>query len=135
MTAITVRNILVGIDFGSASLVALRYGVELADELGATLHVVHVASHTDKHLDGAVPALRRLTPPSAHVLMLEADGPARALLDYARAHGIDLIVAGTESGRPASPWRAYFMGSVAQNLVRNAPCPVLTMRAPVDAAA
>ena len=68
----------------------------------------------------------------ASSMVLTAQGPAQAVLDYGRDVGADLIVAGTH-GRSAIS--GFFMGSVAQKIVRTAPCPVLTVHAPVAAAA
>jgi nucleotide-binding universal stress UspA family protein len=46
-------------------------------------------------------------------------------MDYARDHDIDLIVMGTH-GR--SGLAHLVMGSVAERVVREAPCPVLTIK-------
>ena len=51
--------------------------------------------------------------------------PAVAIADYARQHGIDLIVMGTH-GRGAVAH--VLLGNVAERVVRTAPCPVLTVR-------
>jgi nucleotide-binding universal stress UspA family protein len=63
----------------------------------------------------------------ATAVALLARSAAPALLDYAKEHGIDLIVAGTH-GRGAIGH--LFMGNVAERLVRRAACPVLTVRHP-----
>src|SRR6478752_944142 len=49
-----------------------------------------------------------------------------AIVDYAREWDVDLIVTGTH-GRGAVSH--LLMGSVAERVVRSAPCPVLTVRA------
>jgi nucleotide-binding universal stress UspA family protein len=48
-----------------------------------------------------------------------------AIIDYARDHNINLIVMGTH-GRGGLAH--LVMGSVAERVVREAPCPVLTMK-------
>ena len=48
------------------------------------------------------------------------------ITDYAKEHHIDLIIVGTHGG---GPLEKFFMGSVAERVVRTAPCPVLTVRA------
>ena len=53
--------------------------------------------------------------------------PVGAIVDYARDRGIDLIVMGTH-GR--GPLKQFMVGSVAERVVRTAPCPVLTVRHP-----
>jgi nucleotide-binding universal stress UspA family protein len=57
--------------------------------------------------------------------------PATEILKYARDHGIDLIICGTH-GR--SGFDRFALGSVAEAVVRKAPCPVLTVHAPGVAA-
>ena len=57
--------------------------------------------------------------------VLTSSHAAAALLAYARDMHVDLIVAGTH-GR--SGFADLFMGSVAQQIVRMAECPVLTLR-------
>jgi nucleotide-binding universal stress UspA family protein len=56
-----------------------------------------------------------------------ATSPAIAILEYAKEHQIDLIIAGTH-GR--GPLGHFLMGSVAERLVRTARCPVLVVRHP-----
>jgi nucleotide-binding universal stress UspA family protein len=58
-------------------------------------------------------------------VVLTSSRPASAILSYAANANIDLIVAGTH-GRTG--FADLFMGSVAQQLVRMAACPVLTLR-------
>jgi nucleotide-binding universal stress UspA family protein len=62
----------------------------------------------------------------AHLDITVSDSPAQAILAYARDAQIDLIIAGTHGRRGLAH---FFMGSVAQELVRSATCPVLTIRA------
>jgi nucleotide-binding universal stress UspA family protein len=52
--------------------------------------------------------------------------PYDAILDYARANKIDLIVMGSSSRGAIAQ---FIMGSIADAIVRNAPCPVLTVKA------
>jgi nucleotide-binding universal stress UspA family protein len=65
---------------------------------------------------------------------LEAHRPAPALLQVAKDHHVDLLVAGTQS---KSGLERLLLGSTAEQLVRNAECPVLTVgpqaREPEDA--
>jgi nucleotide-binding universal stress UspA family protein len=66
-----------------------------------------------------------------HVIHKDATS---AILDFAAEHGSSLIVMGTHGRTGAS---RLFMGSVAERVVRRAPCPVLTVHdapAPVVAA-
>jgi nucleotide-binding universal stress UspA family protein len=148
---IGIKNILVATDFGEASDSALRYGRELAGCFGATLHVLNVVENFYVTTFGAetyaaiVPEMQRELETAAHKqideLLIDSDGsgpptrpvvmtsgsPAYAIVDYARENGIDLIVMGTH-GRGALAH--LMMGSVAERVVRIAPCPVLTVRHP-----
>ena len=146
---IAMKNILVATDFGEAADNALVYGRELAQRFDATLHVLHVAENVYISAFGAetyasfAPDLQRELEEAAHKRLAEAiidsDGsgprtvpavmtsssPAFAIIDYAREHGIDLIIMGTH-GRGALGH--VLMGNVAERVVRLAPCPVLTIR-------
>jgi nucleotide-binding universal stress UspA family protein len=145
------KRILVATDFGEAADSALVYGRELGQRFGATVHVLHVAENVYISTFGAetyasfAPGLQRDLEETAHKRLAEAvidsDGsgpptvpvvmtsssPAFAIIDYAREHGIDLIIMGTH-GRGALGH--LLMGSVAERVVRLAPCPVLTIRQP-----
>jgi nucleotide-binding universal stress UspA family protein len=147
----TLKNILVATDFSEPSDAALVYGRELAGRFDATLHVLHVAENIYITTFGAdtyaalVPNLQTEIEEAARLrleqLLTDSDGsgpsttpavitsasPAFAIIDYAGEHGIDLIVMGTH-GRGALAH--LLMGSVAEKVVRLAPCPVLTVRHP-----
>ena len=60
-------------------------------------------------------------------MLITSNSPALAIVDYARQERINLIVTGTH-GRGAVAH--LLMGSVAERVVRTAPCPVLTVRHP-----
>ncbi len=148
---IAMKNVLVATDFGEAADTALAYGRELAGRFGATLHVLHVAENVYITAFGAetyasfAPELQRDIEESAHRRLDEAiidsdrsgpaavpvvmtsSSPAFAIIDYAREHGIDLIIMGTH-GR--GTLGHFLMGSVAERVVRLAGCPVLTIRHP-----
>jgi nucleotide-binding universal stress UspA family protein len=57
--------------------------------------------------------------------IVEGGSPKVEIINYARTHNIDLIVLSTH-GRTGLTH--VIMGSVAESIVRTAPCPVLTMR-------
>src|SRR5262245_9160397 len=148
---IAIKNILVATDFGEAADSALSYGRELAGRFDATLHVLNVIENFYVTTFGAetyaavVPQMQQEIESNArtrlHELLIDSDGsgpptkaavmtsgsPAYAIVDYARANGIDLIVMGTH-GRGALAH--LVMGSVAERVVRLATCPVLTVRHP-----
>jgi nucleotide-binding universal stress UspA family protein len=148
---ISLKHILVATDFGEASDAALAYGRELARAFNADLEVVHVvenvltrgfgaegyvASYPELQEEVEEAANRQLTALlseedrrvlKATSVMLKSNTPAFALVGYAREHNADLIIMGTH-GRGAIAH--LLMGSVAERVVRTAPCPVLTVRHP-----
>jgi len=148
---IAIKNILVATDFGSASDTALRYGRALAGRFGARLHVLHVTESlylaaASAYGYSSIPPFVQQEIEEAAVKQTEAlltdeerrtqqgiavtvtaGSPAMAIVDYATRHDIDLAVLGTH-GRGALSH--LLMGSVAERVVRMAPCPVLTVRDP-----
>ncbi len=147
---ILLKNILVATDFGEASDAALNYGRDLARTYGATLHVLHVAENlVVRYADDAALALlpqlqtdideaarKRMaelvtdedrTMLHAKPVVLAAFGAAEAIVEYAKMYNVDVIVMGTH-GRGG--FAHLLMGSVAERVVRTAPCPVLTVRHP-----
>ena len=139
---ILLKQILVPIDFGEASTVALTYGRALARAFGASLHLLHVMENPFLRPTAADPAMlkaaaarhlgERLTDEDRATLHATAaletsDDPAGEIVKYAKAYGIDLVVMGTH-GRGAVA--QLLVGSVAEKVVRTAPCPVLTVRHP-----
>jgi nucleotide-binding universal stress UspA family protein len=148
VTMIALKRILVATDFSEPAKVAVAYGRDLARQYDAALHVVHVienvlayygseagfaladverniAVSVQKDLDAAI-AADGDGPLNAVAVVERASNVAQAITDYARNHAIDLIVVGTH-GRGAVS--RFLMGSVAERVVRSAPCPVLTVRA------
>jgi len=148
---ILLKNILVATDFSEPSDAALAYGRELARTFGARLTVLHVADNIAARAYGAdgivfvEPDLQeeleamarknlaRLLAGDEGVdirsepVVVSASSPAVAIVHYAREQTVDLIVMGTH-GRGAMAH--LLMGSVAERVVRTAPCPVLTVRHP-----
>jgi nucleotide-binding universal stress UspA family protein len=139
---IVLKNILVATDFGPASDAALKYGRALAKRFGARMHLLHAAENdflrasvADPHVLKAATARRleeRLTAEdraerSACAVLEVADRPCDAITAYAKRARIDLIVMGTHGRTGVSH---LLVGSVAERVVRTAPCPVLTVRHP-----
>lgn len=142
------RKILVPTDFSETANTALYYAKELALQFGAELHLLHVCE--DPMLLGGWPlsepgsapevgeeaaALRaqltNLIPPErrkelkAEVHVILGDPTGAAISRYAKDGEFELIVMGTH-GRGAISHA--LMGSVAEKVVRSAPCPVMTIR-------
>jgi nucleotide-binding universal stress UspA family protein len=139
---IQLKNVLVAVGFDETSNIALKYARGMAKTFGARLHVLHVLENSFMRPMANDPraieagATKRLLDTltdddrtSLHVVPVirKSDDPADEIVRYAQAEQIDLIVMGTH-GRPAVAH--LFMGSVAERVVRGAPCPVLTLRYP-----
>jgi nucleotide-binding universal stress UspA family protein len=147
---ITLTTILVATDFSEPSAAALRYGRALAAHFKSSVHVVHVVGTIPTPFMGAaayvvsVPDLQQQIEDAARkeleALIIDDDGlppirpvlitsnvPAAAIVDYAKQTHVGLIIAGTR-GRGAVAHA--LIGSVAERIVRAAPCPVLTVRHP-----
>jgi universal stress protein A len=146
-----VSKILVPIDFSKCASSALAHALSLATQLGASIEALHVAEVPEfksepritgeagtstlreyarevakAELEGFLAAFSAADRAKVSV-RLEAGKPRDAILARAKDAKIDLIVMGTH-GRTG---RAHSLaGSVAESVVRMAPCPVLTVRAP-----
>jgi nucleotide-binding universal stress UspA family protein len=152
----TITKILVPVDFSPHAERAFHYAKTLAHRLGATLALLHVVEDPfvtgawspevyvpnvpellENLISGAERQLATLKESSA-ALGLTAETavitgrPANAIVEHAKDGGFDLIVMGTHGRTGLSH---VVMGSVAERVVRKAPCPVLTMRAAEAAAA
>lgn len=133
------ERILVADDFSPSSDQALRYAADLAYGLGAELHVLHVEvlfgggeTTSDRQvLENRLRERLRAARPDVDMgrctfVTARHVEAATEILDYASALHIDLIVLGTHGRRGL---RHLLLGSVAEEVVRLAPCPVVTIRA------
>ncbi len=130
-----IRTILHGTDFSEHALAAFRTACALARDTGAKLIVAHVLTpgRPGKEEPG-VPqeeARRQLREMLAREdiapverRLLEGD-PAGELIELAAETGADVIVLGSH-GHTALPY--VLLGRVAEEVVRGASCPVLTLR-------
>jgi nucleotide-binding universal stress UspA family protein len=144
------KNILVPTDLSAHAEEAFAYACELAMKLDATIHLVNVigipalgvpelgVAVTSTMIDSmlaenqqALDALAARRPTGVRLgQVLLKTGDARDMIDEAaREIGADLIVMGTHGRRGVS--RAL-LGSIAESVVRTAPCPVLTIRSRDD---
>jgi nucleotide-binding universal stress UspA family protein len=150
---IAIKNVLVATDFSPAAETALAYGRALARTFGGKLHVIHVVNRFAMQLAygeaagaGLVPLdlqaeIERGARQELETFVTETDrrelsaicvlrisnSPAKEITEYAKAAGIDVIVVGS-TGRGAID--RMLMGSVADKVLRGAPCPVLAVRHP-----
>ena len=147
---IDLHRILVPTDFSKSSANALTYGAAFAAKFGAELHLLHVVQDLALFIPEAVMLSPPMMPPVAQfvsaarlaldravqelgvaevrILPEVAEGaPFEEIIRFAREQDIDLIVMGTHGHTGLAH---LFMGSVAEKVVRRAPCPVLTVRHP-----
>jgi nucleotide-binding universal stress UspA family protein len=140
------RNVLVATDGSDCARKALARGIDVARANGAALHLLSVvavpALGADVHPEIQLTALEA----SAETIVEEATDVAKdadvdsvegtvergssvpeTIRSYVGEHGVDLVVVGTH-GRTG--FDRYLLGSVAEQLVRTSPVPVLTVRAP-----
>ncbi len=140
--ALKLRRLLIAHDFSNDSELALSYGLLLAQEYQAEVHLLHVlpfepapvlaampnseaaAFHqAARHLQSAVPAEAFLWCQLKQVV--RSGQPYREILTYAEDHEMDLICLGAQGA--GFSMRALF-GSNADRVLRQAPCPVLITR-------
>jgi nucleotide-binding universal stress UspA family protein len=138
------ERVLVAYDFSDYSELALSYGLSLAQEHRAELHVLHVlprgsgsepeiawySAGRESAYSRAVQRLQRAIPQEAHqwcrIKHAVSEGhPYREILNYAEKHAIDLISLGAHGA--GFGMRTLF-GSNVDRVLRQAPCPVLVAR-------
>jgi nucleotide-binding universal stress UspA family protein len=139
-----IKTILVPLDFSRTSIQALKYTIPLAEEFGATIHLVHVQPADDftalenagglmlncadsialmqDRLSEALPKKRPFWPDNCHVV---SGRPFEEICKLAGRLEASLIVLPT---RGLSRLKHAFLGSTAERVVRYAPCPVLIPR-------
>ena len=146
---VTFKNILVPTDFSETSEHAFGYAKALAESFDGRLYVLHVIPDPYAQLWSieatgvAIPELlktwekdarerlERMKPQALESeLITQVGHPFLQIIRYAKEHSIDLIVLGTHGRGPIGH---MFLGSVAEKVVRKAPCPVLTVRHPEHA--
>ena len=145
------KKILLPTDFSEAANAALTEALFLASQYNAELHLLHVVVLYDgtpldeeHHFPQADDVFRHLsnvaTSEMAKLLdegqgrvlkirqhQMRAVSAAPAIIEFAVREEIDLIVMGGHGRRGL---RRFVLGSVAEEVVREAPCPVLTLRRP-----
>ena len=141
------KRILVPLDFSEQSLRALAYAKTIAKPFAASLDLLHVVPNpyvadpsglytplpqnflddlerdARTRLDESLPTDER-SALRARSLVTVGD-PLLEIVSCAHSEHIDLIVMGTHGRTGISH---LFLGSVAERVVRTAPCPVLTVR-------
>ncbi|MFN7803393.1 MAG: universal stress protein [Planctomycetaceae bacterium] len=143
---IRLKQILVPIDFSEPSERATEYGLSLARQFNATLHLLHVIedpvvylpmyesypvptrqqfeTYAQERLDNWIP--ESVTRGVKVETAWRHGRPDVEIVDYASDSAVDLIVIGTHGRGMAAH---LLLGSIAEKVVRKAACPVLTVHA------
>jgi nucleotide-binding universal stress UspA family protein len=151
-SAVSIKNILFATDFSEVSEAALPYATAMSLRYGSTVHMAHVlpdvtflrpgtpdpafigSIYEDAH-SAAQEKMQRLADRLRgfpHQAYLRHGRPLEALAEIIREQDVDLLVAGTH-GRTGLG--KLVMGSVAEAILRQVSCPVLTVGPKVASAA
>jgi nucleotide-binding universal stress UspA family protein len=133
--------VLVATDFSHTAQIALSHALALARRYGAKIYLAHIISpelfrsvprgvrtearkRTREHADHEMSALVTLAELRnfRHQTVIEEGNVAAGVLLLVREHAIDLLVIGTQGHRGV---KRMLLGSVAEKLFRQSPCPVL----------
>jgi nucleotide-binding universal stress UspA family protein len=126
--------VLVATDFSSASKVAMSYAISIARRHGSKLLIAHVVSSkseraimdgwragqaevTDHYVAGRLDGIE-------HQLLIKSGDVWPVLAQVVSEQGVDLVVVGT---RGRAGLRKLILGSVAEDIFRRSPCPVLAV--------
>jgi nucleotide-binding universal stress UspA family protein len=127
------KRILCPVDFSDASNHAIEHAAAIAGYYGAGITALHLISPVEPWLEDAVDTLRQktrefFTPHAACRLpvdvIVDVAEPVAGILTRAASLPADLIVMGTHG---LSGFKHFAMGSVAEDVLRKAPCPVLAV--------
>ena len=138
--SVSVKKILLATDFSPASEKAASYARALARRFSSTVEITHIfdPSAVASYGEAIVNERRRMSNETlerlrdgfsaseinARTTLPEGHRPSAGLLKIAKEHAVDLIIAGTQS---KSGMERLLLGSTAEQLIRNAECPVLTV--------
>ena len=152
---IKLQKILCPIDFSENSLEALKYAAHTALKENATVYLIHIVDSRVYDYGGpiyepVIPAMKSKIDQASkdrlrdkllekvpkeirdRVEMVISFGvPFVEIIRAARDYDVDLIVMGTQGRTGVSH---ILIGSVAERVVRKAPCPVLTVKMPIKQA-
>ena len=139
-----IREILVPVDFSAASAYAVRVASDWASRFSAAIHLLYVIEPPTvpqwgyvflalregklrKEAEEQLKKVRKLVPPGVDVSLevRSGYGAEYEVCEVARKRSTDLIIIGSHG---AGPIRRALMGSTAEQVVRDASCPVLVVR-------
>lgn len=141
----TIHRIVVPVDFSKSSSKLIDYAMYMAEELSAALHFVHVAEVNPGHdmllgssMFGDLKAKITAAAEERMQNLLQDNGgrlkelggkvvqgdTVEAIIDYAEAEKADLIIIATHG---AKGLEKFLLGSVAERVIKRAPCPTLIL--------
>lgn len=142
-SSMKIKKVLFPTDFSLAANAALPHALKIAQKYGTEITILHVATpysddpnapeyqqldegnfkeYIEKSLGEVSQAMKSSQKVTTEVVREVA--PATGILDFIEEKGIDLTVMGTHGH---SALARFFLGSVAERVVRHASCPVLTV--------
>lgn len=146
---ISFNAVMVPVDFSKESILAAKFAFSLAEEYETKIYVLHVMeplhaslrlhvtdfeAFQQKLIDQAKEDLGNVIPSAMKKRLeveeiLEIGYPQHVIVDKAKELGVDIIVIATH-GRTGLAH--VLLGSVAEQVIRHAPCPVFVTRNPKD---
>jgi|SRR5579862_1358504 nucleotide-binding universal stress UspA family protein len=139
---LAMKQILFATDFSAESLAALPFAVSLAQEHQSNLTLLNVTGkaevgelvHAGQYTESTLRRLQSLLPAGAELwcepkCRVEQGAEAEKIMEVAIALGADLIVLGVRGPQGGVGATTHLLGSIAHDVVVNAQCPVLTVRA------
>jgi len=139
---LSMKEILFATDFSPESLAALPFAVSLAQEHESNLTLLNVAGkpevgelvHAGQYAESTLRRLQTLVPAGAELwcepkCRVEQGPEAEKIMEVAVALGTDLIVLGVRGPQGGLGATTHLLRSIAHQVVANAQCPVLTVRA------
>ena len=138
---VALKHILFAVDFSHATPAALSYVAALGRRHGSKVYLAHVImsemypflspealtqafEESQRHVKKQLADLSKQLEGIPNEPLLGHGEVTDALTEMTKRHDIDLVVAGTHSRRGI---RRFVLGSVAEEIFRNSPCPVLTV--------
>jgi len=146
---ISIQGVMVPVDFSKESILAAKFGASLAEEYKTKLYVLHVMEPVHPSLRGyivdfeqfqqrmiaqAKEDLENVIPKAVKdripvEFILEIGHPSYLIVEKAKELGVDVVVIATHGRTGLSH---VLLGSVAEKVIRHAPCPVFVIRNPKD---
>ena len=135
-----IKQILFPTDLSPGNETIIRHALTFAELYGAVVHIFHATLlYEDEDLENAdgrtesevaaMARMKKLAEGHANVSVVPVQGCGEtvtaSIMGYIRRHPIDMVIMGTHGHGGFKRW---FLGSIAEEIVHLAPCPVLTLK-------